>query len=61
MFAKLLLVMRIPELRNKILLTLALLFVFRLGSFIPLPLLDQETAMKGFEDMKKQSQGSVRP
>lgn len=57
MFAKLLLVVRIPELRNKILLTLALLFVFRLGSFIPLPLLDQETAMKGFEDMKKQSQG----
>ena len=39
MFSKLMMVLKIPELRNKILLTLALLLVFRLGSFIPLPLL----------------------
>jgi preprotein translocase subunit SecY len=57
MFSKLMMVLKIPELRNKILLTLALLLVFRLGSFIPLPLLDQEAAKVGFEELKKSNQG----
>lgn len=57
MFGKLAMVLKIPELRNKILLTLALLLVFRLGSFIPLPLLDQEAAKAGFDELKKSNQG----
>ena len=57
MFGKLAMVLKIPELRNKILLTLALLLVFRLGSFIPLPLLDQEAAKTGFDELKKSNQG----
>ena len=57
MLAKLALVLRIPELRNKILLTLLLLFVFRMGSFIPLPVLDQVKAKANFDEMKKESTG----
>ncbi|MCG2730629.1 MAG: preprotein translocase subunit SecY, partial [Acetobacterium sp.] len=33
---------KIPDLRRKILITLALLFVYRLGSFIPVPFIDTE-------------------
>ena len=42
MFSKLILLFRIPELRQKILLTLILLAVYRMGSWIPLPFIDQE-------------------
>lgn len=41
MIQKLLTVFRIPELRYKILLTLGLLAVYRLGYWIPLPIVDQ--------------------
>ncbi len=41
MFKKLLVVWTIPELRQKILLTLSLLAVYRLGFHIPLPMIDQ--------------------
>ncbi len=41
MFEKLRVVFTIPELRRKILLTLALLAVYRLGFHIPLPMMDQ--------------------
>ena len=41
MLSKLLTVFRIPELRNKILLTFVLLAVYRLGFFITLPFVDQ--------------------
>lgn len=41
MLEKLLTVFRIPELRYKIFLTLGLLAVYRLGYFIPLPIIDQ--------------------
>ncbi|MDK2936713.1 MAG: preprotein translocase subunit SecY [Eubacteriaceae bacterium] len=33
---------KIPDLRRKIIITLALLFVYRLGSFIPVPFIDTE-------------------
>lgn len=33
---------KIPDLRRKIIFTLALLFVYRLGSFIPVPFIDTE-------------------
>lgn len=42
MFQKLTLLFRIPELRRKILLTLALLAVYRLGFYVPLPIIDQD-------------------
>ena len=42
MLEKLILVFKIPELRQKILLTLVLLLVYRLGFFIPLPMINQE-------------------
>lgn len=57
MLAKLLTVFRIPELRQKIFLTLILLFVYRMGFFIPLPIVDQEVLQRNFEEMKKQSSG----
>jgi len=42
MLQKLTLLFRIPELRRKILLTLALLAVYRMGFYIPLPFIDQD-------------------
>jgi preprotein translocase subunit SecY len=42
MFQKLSLLFRIPELRRKILLTLVLLAVYRMGFYIPLPFIDQD-------------------
>lgn len=42
MFGKLITVFTIPELRNKILLTLVLLGVYRMGFWVPLPFIDQE-------------------
>jgi preprotein translocase subunit SecY len=47
MWEKLRVVFTIPELRQKILLTLGLLAVYRIGFWIPLPIVDQE-AMKNF-------------
>ena len=45
MFQKILLVFRIPELRRKILLTLILLCVYRLGYHVYLPFIDQDAAL----------------
>ena len=42
MFSKLIGIFRIPELRQKILLTLVLLAVYRMGFAIPLPFVDQQ-------------------
>jgi preprotein translocase subunit SecY len=42
MFSRLMSVFRVPELRQKILLTLVLLAVYRMGFWIPLPFIDQE-------------------
>ena len=41
MFSRLISIFRIPELRQKILLTLILLAVYRMGFAIPLPFVDQ--------------------
>ncbi len=41
MFSRLVSILRIPELRNKIILTLILLAVYRMGFAIPLPFVDQ--------------------
>jgi preprotein translocase subunit SecY len=42
MFAPLLTIFKIPELRRKIFITLAFLAIYRIGYFIPLPMIDQE-------------------
>lgn len=49
MIEKLLTVFRIPELRYKIFLTLGLLAVYRLGYFIPLPIIDQTNLQKALQ------------
>ncbi|MEX2286710.1 MAG: preprotein translocase subunit SecY [Planctomycetaceae bacterium] len=53
MFAKLITIFRIPELRQKILLTIGLLAVYRLGFQLPLPFIDQanlEANVKGLKE-----------
>ena len=39
-------VLSIPELRNRLLLTLVLLAVYRLGFSMPLPFVNQEASLK---------------
>lgn len=51
MFSKLFLLIRIPELRQKILLTLGLLAVYRMGSWIPLPFIDQEVFTESMKNL----------
>ncbi|MEY2727626.1 MAG: hypothetical protein RLZZ458_3493 [Planctomycetota bacterium] len=55
MFAKLMTVFRIPELRNKILLTIVLLAVYRLGFHITLPFIDHAQVA---ETVKKSEAGA---
>lgn len=54
MFSKLLTVFRIPELRNKILLTIVLLAVYRLGFHVYLPFVNQEKVQ---ESMRNAAEG----
>ncbi|MFO0817225.1 MAG: preprotein translocase subunit SecY [Pirellulales bacterium] len=49
MFEKLRVVFTIPELRQKILLTLAFLAIYRVGYWIPVPIVDQEQLAKAFQ------------
>jgi len=53
MLAKFLIIFKIPELRRKILLTLGLLFVYRLGFYITLPNIDQAVLEEQFKSMQK--------
>ena len=54
MFAKLLTVFKIPELRQKILLTLGLLAVYRMGFSIPLPFIDQVSLADRMRELSEQ-------
>ena len=54
MINKILIVFTIPELRNKIFLTLALLCLYRVGWWVPLPIVDQSA----MESWTSQTQGS---
>ncbi|MCL4111569.1 UNVERIFIED_CONTAM: hypothetical protein GTU68_033509 [Idotea baltica] len=56
MFGKFVTIFKIPELRNKVLLTLGLLAVYRMGFSIPLPFIDQEVLA---ENLKKASDGGA--
>ncbi|MFO0870173.1 MAG: preprotein translocase subunit SecY [Pirellulales bacterium] len=49
MFEKLRVVFTIPELRQKILLTLLFLAIYRVGYWIPVPIVDQEQLRKAFQ------------
>ncbi|MGL4944362.1 MAG: preprotein translocase subunit SecY [Thermoguttaceae bacterium] len=49
MFTKIQTIFSVPELRQKILLTLLLLAVFRIGSWIPLPIVDTKELTKFWE------------
>jgi preprotein translocase subunit SecY len=51
MLEKLRLIFTIPELRNKVLFTLALLAVYRIGWQIPLPMIDQEAVSEFAKNM----------
>jgi len=57
MLGKLFMVFRIPELRNKIFLTIALLAVYRMGFAIPLPFIDQEQLKQAQEELQQESGG----
>ncbi len=57
MLEKLITVFRIPELRNKILLTIGLLAVYRLGFWVPLPFIDQELFRAQMEKLQQGSSG----
>jgi preprotein translocase subunit SecY len=52
MLAKFAIVFKIPELRRKIFLTLFLLFVYRLGFYITLPIIDQSAMAETFSKMR---------
>jgi preprotein translocase subunit SecY len=55
MFSQILTIFKIPELRRKIFITLLFLVVYRIGYYVPLPMLDQQ---KMAEKMSQQSTGS---
>ena len=57
MLRKMLLVFRIPELRRKILLTLILLCVYRLGYHVYLPFIDQHALSEQRHDAENQAGG----
>ena len=53
MIEKLLLLFKIPELRRKIVLTIILLAVYRMGFWIPLPFIDQGAMQEAMDRMKE--------
>jgi preprotein translocase subunit SecY len=59
MFEKLITVFRIPELRRKILLTLGLLAVYRMGFAIPLPFIDQDVLVQRMQEMEESGTGGI--
>jgi preprotein translocase subunit SecY len=47
-------VFKVPELRNKVLFTLGMLAVFRVGHWIPLPGINQEQIKEHFDSSRTQ-------
>jgi preprotein translocase subunit SecY len=56
MFAQLITIFKIPELRRKIFITLAFLAIYRIGYYVPLPMIDQ---VKLAEQMAQQAGGTL--
>ena len=46
MFTQLVTIFKIPELRRKILITLAFLAVYRIGYYVPLPIIDHDLSYR---------------
>ena len=59
MFGKILTLLKIPELRRKIFFTLALLAVYRMGFWIPLPIIDQAQLQANIEKLQQGQQGGM--
>src|SRR3954467_13077071 len=59
MFEKLANIFRIPDLRNRVLFTLAMLAVYRLGSHIPTPGIDAAALSRIFENLRTSPLGLV--
>ena len=59
MFKTLANIFRIPELRRKLLFTLGLLIVFRLGYYVPLPGVDQTEMVKGMQRESQEGFGQL--
>jgi len=53
-------IFRIPELRNKFLFTLALLCIYRIGFYVPLPGIDQKALADHFENLAKGGDAASR-
>ena len=56
MFTQIATIFKIPELRTKILITLAFLAIYRIGYFIPLPMIDQAVLQ---DNLSKQGGGAL--
>ncbi|MDD4203328.1 MAG: preprotein translocase subunit SecY, partial [Candidatus Omnitrophica bacterium] len=50
---------KIPDLKKKILFTLALIFIYRIGSFVPTPGIDGAKLMMFFDNMAKTQGGTL--
>lgn len=59
MFGKLITIFKVPELRNRIWLTLGLLAIYRMGFSIPLPFIDQQALMERMRDMTEGGEGGL--
>ena len=46
-------IIKVPDLRNKVLFTLAMLVLYRFGSFLPVPGVDQN-AVRAIEDQARE-------
>ena len=51
-------IFKIPELRNRVLFTLGILAIYRMGFWIPIPGIDQGELVKLGEQMGKSSYGA---
>ena len=58
MFEKLRIIFTIPELRRKVFLTLFLLFVYRVGYQVPLPMIDQAAMSEFTKSMEGSALGT---
>ncbi len=50
---------KVPELRQKILITLMFLVIFRVGTWIPLPIVDQESMVRWAKGLQGSAQGKL--
>ncbi|MBI3465280.1 MAG: preprotein translocase subunit SecY [Planctomycetes bacterium] len=56
---KLLTLFKVPELRQKILITMMFLALFRIGAWIPLPIVDQQKMHKWAEGLRQSAAGRI--